>query len=109
MERFKSQLNTINTLFERAREWADLSNCLQKLKKAIDQNPKLHVPLKKDLAKRLAQCLNPDLNVIHLLTIEVYAHIFARELVSKILICVGNVSRYFPCMITFKISLNFHT
>jgi hypothetical protein len=46
----------------------------------IDRNPKLHVPLKKDLAKRLAQCLNPDLGVIHLLTIEVYAHIFHREL-----------------------------
>ena len=39
--------------------------------------------MKKMLAKRLAQCLNPDLNVIHLLTIEVYAHIFAREHVSK--------------------------
>lgn len=39
--------------FERAREWADLSNCLQKVKKHFDQNPGLDIPLKKDLAKRL--------------------------------------------------------
>jgi len=40
------------------------------------------VPNKKDLAKRLAQCLNPDLNVIHSLTLDVYSVIFRRELVS---------------------------
>ena len=38
--------------------------------------------MKKELAKRLAQCLNPDLNVIHSQTIEVYQHIFERERVS---------------------------
>ena len=32
--------------------------------------------MKKDLAKRLAQCLNPDLAVIHQLTLEVYGMIF---------------------------------
>ena len=85
MEKFKSQLQGINKSFETAKEWADLSNCLQKLKKSIEGNPQLHVPLKKDLAKRLAQCLNPDLNVIHLLTIEVYQVIFARELVSNLI------------------------
>lgn len=85
-ERFKHQLNSVNPLFERAREWADLSNCLQKVKKVIDSNPGLPVPNKKDLAKRLAQCLNPDLNVIHQLTLEVYAWIFAREIVSACLV-----------------------
>jgi hypothetical protein len=83
-ERFKQQLSSVNPLFERAREWADLSNCLQKVKKVIDSNPGLPVPNKKDLAKRLAQCLNPDLNVIHQLTLEVYAWIFAREIVSLV-------------------------
>lgn len=53
MEKFKSQLANVNTLFERAREWADLSNCLSKVKKVIDGNPGLSVPNKKDLAKRL--------------------------------------------------------
>lgn len=38
------------------------------------------IPNKKDLAKRLAQCLNPDLNVIHQLTLELYECIFHREL-----------------------------
>lgn len=68
--------------FERAREWADLSNCLQRIKKTFVEHPELPVPLKKDLAKRLAQCLNPDLNVIHSLTLEVYNLVFERELVS---------------------------
>ena len=40
--------------FERAREWADLSNSLQKLKRAIDGYPNEPVPVKKELAKRLA-------------------------------------------------------
>jgi hypothetical protein len=35
--------------------------------------------MKKMLAKRLAQCLNPDLGVIHIITIEVYSLIFERE------------------------------
>lgn len=82
MEKFKSQLANVNTLFERAREWADLSNCLSKVKKVIENNPQLSVPSKKDLAKRLQQCLNPDLAVIHQLTLEVYECIFKRELVS---------------------------
>jgi hypothetical protein len=37
------------------------------------------VPHQRQLAKRLAQCLNPDINVIHQLTIEVYSEVFARE------------------------------
>jgi hypothetical protein len=72
-------LSTILATFERAREWADLSNSLQKLKRVIDQYPNEPVPVKKELSKRLAQCLNPDLNVIHQQTIEVYQHIFMRE------------------------------
>ena len=41
--------------FERAREWADLSNCLQKAKKQIEQNKGLPIPRQKDLAKRLGK------------------------------------------------------
>ena len=40
------------------------------------------MPVKKELAKRLAQRLNPDLNVIHSQTIVVYQHIFERQRVS---------------------------
>ena len=66
-------------MFEEAREWADLSKCLNKIKQAIEKHPMQHVPLKQVLAKRLAQCLNPDLGVIHIITIEVYSAIFLRE------------------------------
>ena len=51
--------------------------------------PGLPIPHQRHLAKRLgkfvplliliAQCLNPDINVIHQLTLEVYAEVFMRE------------------------------
>jgi hypothetical protein len=69
-------------LFDKAREWADLSNSLIKIVNIINKNPGLPVPNKKELAKRLTQCLNPDLSVIHSQTLEVFVVIFAREIVS---------------------------
>lgn len=87
-EKFKAQLGTVISSFEKAREWADLSNCLQRVKKTFDQFQNLPVPLKKDLAKRLAQCLNPELTVIHQLTLEVYDLVFTRELVSNLTDCL---------------------
>jgi len=33
---FKRALQNVIETFERAREWADLSNCLQKVKKVFD-------------------------------------------------------------------------
>lgn len=53
-KRFADQLTSILATFERAREWADLSNSLQKLKRAIDGYPNEPIPVKKELAKRLA-------------------------------------------------------
>ncbi|CDW85800.1 n-terminal domain-containing protein [Stylonychia lemnae] len=79
-EKFKRSLKEVIDSFERAKEWADLSNCLQKVKKQFDQNQNTEIPMKKDLAKRLAQCLNPDLAVIHQLTLEVYGMIFQRQI-----------------------------
>jgi hypothetical protein len=37
--KFANALSAVNTQFEKAREWADLSNCLQKVKKVIEQFP----------------------------------------------------------------------
>jgi hypothetical protein len=53
IEKFKKNLKDVIDLFEKAREWADLSNCLQKVKKLIEVNSNMDIPLKKDLAKRL--------------------------------------------------------
>lgn len=53
LEKFKKNLKDVIDLFEKAREWADLSNCLQKVKKLIEVNSNMDIPLKKDLAKRL--------------------------------------------------------
>jgi|APSaa5957512535_1039671.scaffolds.fasta_scaffold408316_2 hypothetical protein len=79
-ELFDRGLKNIIDSFERAREWADLSNCLQKVKKMIEQYKGLKIPRQRDLAKRLAQCLNPEINVIHQLTLEIYKEVFEREI-----------------------------
>ena len=36
LEKFKKSLKDIIDSFEKAREWADLSNCLQKVKKLFE-------------------------------------------------------------------------
>ena len=46
--------NTIDS-FEKAREWADLSNCLQRVKKQIETYKGLPIPRQRDLAKRLGE------------------------------------------------------
>ena len=38
------------------------------------------MPKKKDLAKRLSQCLTPELQMIHKQTLEIYTEVFKREL-----------------------------
>jgi hypothetical protein len=50
----KKNLKIIIDSFERAREWADLSNCLQKVKKTLNKYPDCEIPEKHLLAKRLA-------------------------------------------------------
>ena len=64
IEKFKKNLKDVIDLFEKAREWADLSNCLQKVKKLIEVNSNMDIPLKKDLAKRLG-------TTSHLITIYI--------------------------------------
>ena len=63
--------------FEKAKEWADLSNCLSKLKKAFEKYPG-PIPETKNLARRLSQCLSPDFAVIHKNALEIYRLIFDR-------------------------------
>ena len=80
---FQKNIKGLVDSFERAREWADLNNCLQKLRKCLDKNDKenqYEIQDKASLAKRLAQCLSPDFNVIHKTTLEIYKMIFDSEL-----------------------------
>ena len=55
IEKFKKNLKEVIDSFEKAREWADLSNCLQKVKRQFEQHSNTEIPLKKDLAKRLGK------------------------------------------------------
>ena len=69
--------------FTTASEWADLSNLLERLRKSFATYPDAPVPNKKELAKRLSQCLTPELIMVHKQTLAVYEEVFKRELVSK--------------------------
>jgi hypothetical protein len=64
-QKFEKIIRDIIPVFEKAREWGDLVNCLQKINLAIETNIGLRVPAKQELAKRLSQCLNPDFTMIH--------------------------------------------
>ncbi|CAI2382310.1 unnamed protein product [Moneuplotes crassus] len=83
---FQRNIKTLVDSFERAREWADLNNCLQKLKRILEKNDaesKHEIEDIPSLAKRLAQCLSPDFNVIHKTTLEIYKMIFQSELQKR--------------------------
>lgn len=54
-EYFDRGLRNAIDSFERAKEWADLSNCLQKAKQQIEKNRGLPIPRQRDLAKRLGK------------------------------------------------------
>jgi hypothetical protein len=83
---FQKNIKALIDSFEKAREWADLNNCLQKLKRMLEKNDKAEkydIQDKANLAKRLAQCLSPDFNVIHKTTLEIYKMIFQSELEKR--------------------------
>ena len=83
---FQKNIKNLIDSFEKAREWADLNNCLQKLKRILEKNNKAEqyeINDKLNLAKRLAQCLSPDFGVIHKTTLDIYKMIFATELEKK--------------------------
>eukprot|EP01117_Protostelium_nocturnum_P017404 TRINITY_DN7085_c1_g4_i1.p1 TRINITY_DN7085_c1_g4~~TRINITY_DN7085_c1_g4_i1.p1 ORF type:complete len:1777 (-),score=358.26 TRINITY_DN7085_c1_g4_i1:8-5338(-) len=71
--------------FEKAKEWADLIKCLQRLGKVLSKYEGFAlIPHKSLLAKRLAQCLNPALpSGVHLKTLEIYQQIFSK--IQKVL------------------------
>ena len=72
---YQKNIKALIDSFEKAREWADLNNCLQKLKRLLEKNNRAEqhdIKDKANLAKKLAQCLSPDFNVIHKTTLEIY-------------------------------------
>jgi molecular chaperone GrpE (heat shock protein) len=44
LEKFKRNLKDVIDSFERAKEWADLSNCLQKVKKQFELHQNTDIP-----------------------------------------------------------------
>lgn len=78
---FAEQINKALAGFERAREWADLITCLQRLSRALGRGapPFPTIPSRLLLGRRLAQCLNAALpSGVHLEAIETYELLFHR-------------------------------
>ncbi|CBZ54720.1 putative dopey, N-terminal domain-containing protein [Neospora caninum Liverpool] len=91
--RYEAEVLAVLHSFDKAKEWADLNNCLQKLLRvfspptvssfAFSAAPPApffpFIPHKAVVAKRLAQCLNPLLpSGVHTRALETYAAIFER-------------------------------
>ena len=84
-DKFSREMSDILQRFTTASEWVDLSNLLERLRKSFDNYKDSPVPNKKELAKRLSQCLTPELIMVHKQTLVVYREVFKRELVSLVL------------------------
>ncbi|KAG0638060.1 Dopey, N-terminal-domain-containing protein [Tuber brumale] len=80
-KRYSTTIDRALSLFESysLQEWADYISFLGRLLKALQSHPSLPlIPSKALIAKRLAQCLNPQLpSGVHQKTIEVYSYIFS--------------------------------
>ncbi|RPA91145.1 hypothetical protein L873DRAFT_1831516 [Choiromyces venosus 120613-1] len=80
-KRYSTTIDRALSLFENysLQEWADYISFLGRLLKALQSHPSLPlIPSKTLIAKRLAQCLNPQLpSGVHQKTIEVYSYIFS--------------------------------
>ena len=77
---FTEEVQNVLAQFDRVREWADLSRCLQRLQKSFVKFEDFStIPEKVTVSKRLAQCLNPALpGGVHMKVLELYALILMR-------------------------------
>jgi len=64
-------------IFEKNKEWADISNWLVKVVTVLKKHPSPYITEKIQLSKRLAQCLNPVLpHGVHASAIKIYFALF---------------------------------
>ena len=79
VEQFSRNVANLLRDFEKNREWADIGNWLSRLQPILNTKKFANLPHKIQLAKRLAQCLNPNLPAgIHSNTLSVYNTIFSN-------------------------------
>eukprot|EP00762_Andalucia_godoyi_P007004 ANDGO_07651.mRNA.1 Protein dopey-1 homolog len=83
LKSLSAEVVSVLSAFDRAKEWADLIRCLQRLSKLISrmEGRLEHAPFPERfvLAKRLAQCLNPSLpSGVHLKALGVYEQLLER-------------------------------
>ena len=79
-DEFDKNLKSVISQFERNREWADSIVILKKISENIEKYGNCYIPRQRDLAKRLAQCLNPEVPSIHSAALDVYKEVFVREI-----------------------------
>mmetsp|Transcript_12924 Transcript_12924/g.51598 ORF Transcript_12924/g.51598 Transcript_12924/m.51598 type:complete len:1773 (-) Transcript_12924:44-5362(-) len=77
---FRDEVGAVLSSFDKAKEWADLIKCMQKLQKVFTRYSQFPlIPLKLTFSKRMAQCLNPALpSGVHLKALQIFKHVFER-------------------------------
>ncbi|KAL7671198.1 hypothetical protein ACOME3_006102 [Neoechinorhynchus agilis] len=106
---FTQSVDKVLKSFDNSNEWADLISNLARLKKLIEyQAPRFggHVPCLVQIAKRLCQCLHPNLpSGVHLKAIDVYFALIAAQQcthernplnISKLLVYTPAICQLYP-------------
>ena len=85
LDLLKTKLKVQLVQFEKCKAWTDITTWLHKIEELLRDHPTPDIPEKILLAKRLAQCLNPNLPPgLHQSTLKVYRLIFEYlKLVKK--------------------------
>ena len=88
-ERFEKKVLSILNSTANAKSWSDLIPGLKEILNHVNKNQKVidfsQISIKHLLAKRLAQCLNPEFpNAVHEVVLEIYKIIITNIMVNKI-------------------------
>ena len=117
-EKFERKLLNILNSSSNAKAWSDLLPITKEILLHLNKNQKdidfSQITIKHMLAKRLAQCLNPEFpNGVHEVVLEIYTIIITNIMVKQDMQLMDNLALYcsvyfhFFLMLLFKIKKNF--
>ena len=98
-ERFEKKLLSILKSSANAKSWSDLIPALKEILNHVNKNQKdidfSQISIKHMLAKRLAQCLNPEFpNAVHEIVLEIYKIIITNIMVKQDMQLMDNLALY---------------
>ena len=117
-ERFEKKLLSILNSTANAKSWSDLIPGLKEILNHVNKNQKVidfsQISIKHLLAKRLAQCLNPEFpNAVHEVVLEIYKIIITNIMVKQDMKLMDNLALYCSGLFPFfanaslQIKINF--